>query len=75
MFIFNSKHGAAHYGNYTVRRWLWMFPAVALVAWGVGFLAIPSLLGRLGVLVLSGEDRYRLAAEVEVSRDTGEPIP
>jgi hypothetical protein len=27
MLIFNSKHGAAHYGEYTVRRWLWLFPA------------------------------------------------
>jgi hypothetical protein len=75
MFIFNQRHGAAHYGDFTVRRWLWEFPAVAVGAWLIGFRWIPWLLGFIGMRLLSQEDRLLLSAAVEVSRSTSEPIP
>jgi hypothetical protein len=75
MLIFNSKHGAAHYGELTVRRSLWVFPSMMFGAWLVGFRLLPSLLGRIAVASLPAEERAWLAAAVEVSLETGEPIP
>jgi hypothetical protein len=75
MLIFNSKHGAAHYGDMTVRRWLWVSPSMMLGAWLVGFRLLPSLLGRIAVALLPAEERAWHAAAVDVSLETGEPIP
>ena len=75
MLIFNHKHGAAHYGDLTVRRWLWVFPAIAVAAWLVGFRFVTGVFAYVGARLLPFEDRMWLTAAVDVSRQTGEPIP
>jgi hypothetical protein len=67
MLIFNPNHGAAHYGDLTVRRWLWVFPLIALAAWLIGFRLLPSCLGWLAVVLLPSDDRAYLAEAVDVT--------
>jgi hypothetical protein len=50
MLIFNRRHGAAHYGDFTVRRWLWICPAMAVGFWLVGFRWLPAILGYIAAV-------------------------
>jgi hypothetical protein len=74
MFVFNAKHGAAQYGDMTVRRWLWEAPAIAVGAWLIGFTLLPRLLFDGGLMVVSPQDRSMLAGEMDESQVTGVPM-
>jgi hypothetical protein len=52
-----------------------VFPSIMFAAWFVGFRWLPLLFSRVAVALLPDEERAWLAAAMEVSLQTGEPVP
>ena len=74
--VFDPKHGAAHYGQFTVRKGLWVWSSITVGCWVVGVRLVPSVLRHISNRLtpgssdeLEGDARFHPLGESSSSRD------